>query len=217
MTIGFFHKFFLISAVLTALSFVSCGNDSDKEKYKDFGSKKSGPGNAATEARKRAKEKHNPGLAAESEAVEERAIKLPELSEVSFIVDSKRRDPFSPFFEILVKNEKAAIEIQRDVKLKDYDISSLKLIGIITNIGDDRAMVTTPDNNGYVLKRGDYLGRPDFVKQGNDGDLIQVNWRVARIHGSGKEEERGIYLVRDDPSNTQGVDVTRFVPLHPTN
>ncbi len=129
--------------------------------------------------------------------------------------DARRRDPFAPYLEVLLKQDKGAVEIQRDVKLKEYDISELKLIGIITNIGDDRAMVTTPDKTGYVLKRGDYVGRTDFVKQEPDGEMIQVNWRVARIHGSGKEEERGIYLVRDDKTASRGVDVTRFIPLHP--
>ncbi len=202
--------------LISALFLLSCGEAEPKADFKDFKPVQGGPGNAASEAKKRAEKKRNPGLAAEENQNDKAAkIELPNLTESSFIADSKRRDPFAPFLEVLVKQNKTAVEVQREVKLKDYDISELKLIGIITNIGDDRAMVTTPDRTGYVLKRGDYVGRADFIKQGNDGDTLQVNWRVARINGSGKEEERGIYLVRDDPTTSRGIDITRFVPLHP--
>ena len=116
--------------------------------------------------------------------------------------------------ELLTKQEEVRRLIQREVKLKEFDVSELTLIGIITKIGDPRAMVKVPDGTGVVLKRGDYVGKADFVKQGSQGEPIQVNWRVSRIHGSGKEEERGVYLVRDDPTTTKGVDITRFLPLH---
>ena len=98
---------------------------------------------------------------------------------------------------------------------KEYDIADLKLVAIVTNIGDPRAMVVTPTGTGFVLRRGDYVGRADYVDQGSGSEKLQVNWRIARIHGSGKEEERGIYLVRDDPLTPKGVDITRFLPLHP--
>ena len=212
---GYFKKSCLILLLLAALLACACGEEeSSSPKYRDFGADRSGPGGAAAEAKKRA-EKEKKAKAAEADAEAAALIELPELNEISFIPDARRRDPFAPFLEVLLKQDKTVVEIQRDVKLKDYDISELKLIGIITNIGDDRAMVTTPDKTGYVLKRGDYVGRTDFIKQGSDGEVIQVNWRVARIHGSGKEEERGIYLVRDDQTTSRGVDVTRFIPLHP--
>ncbi len=145
---------------------------------------------------------------------DEGKIALPRLSETAFIKSPRSRDPFMPRIEMLQKEEVVEQKSQRDVKLDRFDLSDLKLIGIITNIGDPRAMVTTPDGMGHVLRRGDYVGRPDFVSQGSRGSGIQVNWRVARIHGSGKEQERGIYFVRDDPTTTKGVDATLFLPLY---
>jgi Tfp pilus assembly protein PilP len=139
---------------------------------------------------------------------------LPKLSETDFIEGAKHRDPFRPFLEVIVRQEDVEQKVQREVKLKDYDISDLKLIAIVTNIGDERAMVVTPTNDGIVLRRGDYVGKPEYVETGA-GEKIQVNWRVARIHGSGKDEERGVYLVRDDPLTETPEDVTRFLPLHP--
>lgn len=168
------------------------------------------PGAAATAA--------NAAKPAQAEAEEEEAAKakqeVMQLKETDFIKGPKRRDPFEPVVEMLTKQEEVRRLIQREVKLKEYDVSELKLIGIITNIGDPRAMVTVPDGTGFVLKRGDYVGKADFIKQGGQGEPIQVNWKVARIHGSGKDEERGVYLVRDDPTTTKGVDITRFLPLH---
>lgn len=140
--------------------------------------------------------------------------RLPQLKETDFIGSAKRRDPFKFFSELLEKKEEVQKLVQREVKLKEYDVSELKLVGIITKIGDPRAMLVVPDGSGFVLKRGDYVGRADFVQRGKTGEAIQVNWRVARIHGSGKEEERGVYLVRDDPTTSKGVDITRFLPLH---
>ncbi len=149
--------------------------------------------------------------------VEDGLIKLPPLDENSFVVGPKRRDPFLPFIEMLIKPEELHRMVQRDVKLKEYDVSDLKLVAIITNIGDPKAMVIPPDGTGFVLRRGDYVGRADYIKQGAKGETIQVNWKVARIHGSGQDEDRGIYLVRDDPTTSKTLDATKFIPLHPRN
>ncbi|MCU0663997.1 MAG: pilus assembly protein PilP [Myxococcota bacterium] len=141
-------------------------------------------------------------------------LSLPNIGETDFIVGPRNRDPFTPIRDVLARKQEAERIVQRDVKLKEFDIADLKLIGIITNINDPRGMVVAPDGTGFVLRRGDYVGRADFVKQGAHGETIQVNWRVARINGSGKDEERGVYFARDDPTTTKGVDVTRFLPLH---
>jgi Tfp pilus assembly protein PilP len=176
------------------------------------------PGMSSIEARKQIEIKQGSGLIEKSSKKEySKRIGISQLRETDFIKTPRRRDPFEPFIEVLATQEDARKLVQRNVKLKEYDISDLKLIGIITNIGDPRAMVVVPDGTGFVLKRGDYVGRADFIQQlGSRGEQIQVNWRVTRIHGSGKEEERGVYLVRDDPTTTKGVDVTRFLSLHPS-
>ena len=202
----------LCVATMLVIVISSCSDASDDQAYRDFGGQSGGSGNAD----KAAKAGENEGGDSTTPSDKKKKFSLPEITESMFIVGPRHRDPFSPFLEILIKQEALAeVPIQREVKLKDYDISELKLIGIITNIGDPRAMVTTPDKTGFVLRRGDFVGRADFIKQGTSGAPIQVNWRVARIHGAGKEEERGFYLIREDPIGAKGVDVTRFIPLHP--
>lgn len=200
----------LAVTLIEGIVFTAC---EDEEEYRDFNTPvSSGPGGAARVAHKRTKT----GTTGMVEAMKvQEGVVLPQLTETSFIDGPTRRDPFVPFVEVLQKQERVLQTVQREVKLKEYDIAELKLIGIITNIGDPRAMVVTPDSTGYVIKRGDYVGRADYITQGSQEDVIQVNWRVARIHGTGKEEERGIYLIRDDPTTSRGVDVTKFIPLHP--
>ncbi|MCP4599486.1 MAG: pilus assembly protein PilP [Proteobacteria bacterium] len=202
---------FFIAGIL--LLCIGCGED--EEQYRDFNKDTVRPGMTSIDAKKRLKQKADAEQLKKDSKKSKDGLGLPQLKETDFIKGAKRRDPFEPFVELLGKQEEVGQLIQREVKLKEYDITELKLIGIITKIGDPRAMVVVPDGTGFVLKRGDYVGRADFVQQGKRGESIQVNWRVARIHGSGKEEERGIYLVRDDPTTTKGVDITRFLPLHP--
>jgi type IV pilus assembly protein PilP len=144
-------------------------------------------------------------------------LPLPPISETDFIESNRRRDPFRPFMEVISPAQTVRETVQREIKLEEYDIEQLKLIAIITNVGDPRAMVVPPNGVGHVLRVGDYVGRPDFVDPGSGGERIQINWKVYRIHGAGKEEERGVYLVRDDPLTATPNDITRFLPLHTQN
>ncbi|MFO8071393.1 MAG: pilus assembly protein PilP [Polyangia bacterium] len=204
-------------AVVVALAFLlvgACGGDDDSS-YRRPKRDKVRPGMSSIDARKRIEEQGAGLVEKKKGAHKEGDLSLPKLTETDFIESSRNRDPFRPSLEVVEHEKKAEHTTQREIKLEDYDIAELKLIGIVTNIGDPRAMVVTPDNNGIVLRRGDYVGRADFVDQGPGTEQVQVNWKVVRIHGSGKEEERGIYLARDDPWTPTPDDVTRFMPLHP--
>ena len=133
---------------------------------------------------------------ADKPAEDDGRLKTPEISESSFIEGLKCRDPFAPFLEMFEESAMISTELQRDIKLEEHAITDLRLIGIITNIGNPKAMVVVPDGTGFVVKGGDFIGRTEFIKH-SSGEMIPVNWKVARIHGSGKEEERGIYFKRD--------------------
>lgn len=201
-----------VVAVLVVFAMASAGCE-EEENYRRPGTRPK-PGESSIEVKKRIREQGT-GLVERSNTKEDGIVELPKLSETDFIEGAKHRDPFRPHVEAIVHQEEVKQTVQREIKLKEYDVTELRLIAIITNIGDPRAMVVTPANEGIVLRRGDYVGKADFVDPGGGAERIQVNWRVARIHGSGKEEERGIYLVRDDPLTLTPEDVTRFMPLHP--
>ncbi len=199
--------------VTSALALGGCGEE-DEQTYRRPKTDKVRPGMSSIDARERIA-KQGAGLVEKGSTTGSGQIVLPKLSETDFIESPRRRDPFRPFIEVVATEEKLDRVVQREIKLKDYDVSELRLIGIITNIGDPRAMMVTPAGEGVVLRRGDFVGRADFVDQGPGTDRVQVNWKVIRIHGEGKEEERGIFLARDDPWTPTPDDVTRFVPLHP--
>jgi Tfp pilus assembly protein PilP len=191
----------------------SCGDD-DAAGYR-APSGQVRPGMSSIDAKARLKRAS--GLQEKEKAADEtkKALALPRLAESDFIESGKHRDPFRPFLDVIMQQDEATKGVQREIKLKEYDVAELRLIAIITNIGDPRGMVVTPNGEGFVLKTGDYVGKADWIDRGGTGgEKIQVNWKVSRIHGSGKEEERGLYLVRDDPT-TKATDVTRFMPLHP--
>ena len=201
--------------LLAALMIVcaGCGDDDDSD-YRRPNKKRVRPGTSSIEARKQI-QSQGAGFVEKGAEEADGELALPKLSETDFIEAPRRRDPFRPYLEVVAYEEKVERVVQREIKLEDYDVAELRLIGIITNIGDPRAMVVTPEGEGIVLRRGDYVGRADFVDQGPGTERVQVNWKVVRIHGTGKEEERGIYLARDDPWTPTPDDVTRFVPLHP--
>jgi Tfp pilus assembly protein PilP len=204
-----------ILVVLLALGAFApaCGEEESAPRYRSPARDQVRPGMSSLDARERIKQS-GAGLVEKGPGGDGKsALVLPKLSETDFIEGAKHRDPLRPSFEVIVRQDNSEQRIQREVKLKEYDVSDLRLIAIVTNIGDERAMVVTPTNEGIVLRRGDYVGKPEYVDTGS-GEKIQVNWRVARIHGSGKDEERGIYLVRDDPLTETPEDVTRFLPLH---
>jgi Tfp pilus assembly protein PilP len=203
-----------LSALFALGGATACSEEESAPKFRAPNRDQVRPGMSSIDARERIK-REGAGLVEKGPAGENKSdLLLPKLSETDFIEGAKHRDPFRPFIEVIAHQDSGEQKIQREIKLKEYDVSDLKLIAIVTNIGDERAMVVTPSNEGFVLRRGDYVGKPEYVDTGS-GDKIQVNWRVARIHGSGKDEERGIYLVRDDPLTESPEDVTRFFPLHP--
>jgi Tfp pilus assembly protein PilP len=216
MTALRFQRLLIVLVALPAMVAVAasgCGEE-EEQTYRRPKAGKVRPGEPSPDARDSIK-KQGAGLVEKGSASASGAIALPKLSETDFIESPRRRDPFLPFVEVVATEEKLDRSVQREIKLKDYDVAELRLIGIITNIGDPRAMVVTPGGEGVVLRRGDFVGRADFVDQGPGTDRVQVNWKVIRIHGEGKEEERGIFLARDDPWTPTPDDVTRFIPLHP--
>jgi type IV pilus assembly protein PilP len=71
-------------------------------------------------------------------------------------------------------------------------------------------MVVDPSGKGHVIRRGQFIGRPDILKrEGQTGISYQVNWRVDRIR------DGDVVLVREDPTNPDVPAVSRVLPLRP--
>jgi type IV pilus assembly protein PilP len=133
-----------------------------------------------------------------------------EISEAEFTESERSRDPFRSFADSFREETKGAAKSQREVVLSKYGIDELRLIGIVTRAEPAKAMLVDPGGTGYVVQRGQFVGRPDVVQAaGRSGASYEINWRVDRIR------DGDIVLVREDPQNPDVPSATRVIPLRP--
>ncbi len=135
-------------------------------------------------------------------------IKAPELSENDFVESDHNRDPFRPFSTTDKPGAKTTAN-QREIKLRQVGIDELRLIAIVLAGDGGRAMFVDPRGKGHILRRGEYLGRPDVVRVGNSGPEYQLNWRIDRIR------DGDVVLIREDPAQPGVLPATRVIPLRP--
>ena len=133
-----------------------------------------------------------------------------EVQEAEFTESERSRDPFRSFAQSFVQDNKSKVHSQREVILSQYALDELKLIGIVTRAEPAKAMLVDPTGKGFVIQRGQFVGRPDVVQAaGASGTVYEINWRVDRIRSS------DVVLVREDPSNPDVPSATRVIPLRP--
>lgn len=151
-----------------------------------------------------------PQAAAEVAEEEEVAAEVEEVSyrDSDFVeVDITNRDPFRSYARIFkVRNVRAP---QRRVLLPTVSVDEMHLIAIISGVAQPRAMVRDPEGVGHVIKRGDYIGRPEVIQTGGaEGMPVTLNWRVDRIRPN------ELILTREDPTAPDRPPLRRIIPLH---
>ena len=141
------------------------------------------------------------------------AVSIPpkvEVQETEFSENERSRDPFRSFAKTFAQETKSKVHSQREVILSQYALDELKLIGIVTRVEPAKAMLVDPTGKGFVIQRGQFVGRPDVVQAaGASGAVYEINWRVDRIRSS------DVVLVREDPANPDVPSATRVIPLRP--
>lgn len=132
-----------------------------------------------------------------------------EFTENDFAESDRNRDPFRTFTSVLQPDSKrAAPGIQRLVVLPQYSLDELKLVAIVTGGEYPRAMVVDPGGKGWVLKRGDWVGRPEIVHVGGaNGSDYQITWRVDKVR------EGEIVFSREDPAQPGIPPASRVIAL----
>lgn len=136
------------------------------------------------------------------------AAKPFEVMESDFTESERHRDPFRSYAAFYVDNLRKAVKTQRQVNIANYSVEELHLIGVVSGM-ESTAMLVDPTGRGWVVRRGEYIGRPDVVKvSGSNGVEYQVNWRVQKIRSS------DVVLVREDPANPSSAPQTRVISLH---
>ncbi|HEX7664000.1 MAG TPA: pilus assembly protein PilP [Polyangiaceae bacterium] len=150
-------------------------------------------------------------LAAASDAgVDLPPLKPIEVTENDFVESDRNRDPFRSFASAFVaQGPTPAAANQRTVLLNDYSLDELKLVAIVLSGDYPRAMLVDPTGKGWVVKRGDFVGRADIVRLGGaNGAEYQLNWRVDRVR------DGDVVLIREDPAQPAIPPATKVVPLH---
>ena len=133
-----------------------------------------------------------------------------EVQEHEFLESDRSRDPFRSFAKTFVQDTKARVHSQREVILSQYALDELKLIGIVTRVEPAKAMLVDPTGKGYVVQRGQFVGRADVVQAaGASGNVYEINWRIDRIRPG------DVVLIREDPTNPDVPSATRVIPLRP--
>ena len=187
-----------LALVSTAVCLLSCG-----------GEEAAPPGKASPAASAKAAKKVAAPVAeapAEPKAEGPPAV---EFQETDFAESERSRDPFRSFVKTFVEEARGKVRSQREVVLDQYAVDELRLVGIVTRIQPERALLVDPTGKGHVIVRGQFVGRAEVVQGGGSGADYEINWRVDRIR------EGDIVLVREDPQNPDIPSATRVIALHP--
>ncbi len=128
------------------------------------------------------------------------------LVEGDFIeTEGDRRDPFRAYAAQEATRPTAGPRVP--VLLAEVPVDELRLIAIVSGVGTPRAMVVDSTHVGTIVRRGDYVGRGDVVR--NASGEFMINWRVSKILTD------GVVLVREDPTAPGRAPLTRMIGLHP--
>ncbi|MDI1448270.1 pilus assembly protein PilP [Polyangium sp. 6x1] len=145
-------------------------------------------------------------LAAKSEPPE---LPQREFLEADFTETEKNRDPFRGFASVFAQQAKSRTVVQRTVVIERYGLDELKLSGLVTR-SQPRALFIDPANVGWVVKVGDFVGKPEIVRTGGPAGIdVAINWRVDRIR------DGDVVFVREDPAHPEIAPVTRVIALFP--
>jgi type IV pilus assembly protein PilP len=136
--------------------------------------------------------------------------KKAEFQEQDFVETERNRDPFRTYAATFSGANARMPTKQREVMLDRYSIDELKLVGIVTGGAEHRAMLIDPTGKGWIVKRGQFVGKEEIVhSKGASGADYALNWRVDRIR------DGDIVLVREDPAHSDVPPATRVIPLRP--
>jgi type IV pilus assembly protein PilP len=128
--------------------------------------------------------------------------------EDDFVESERSRDPFRSFAKLFTDQGKGRVKTQRRVLLDHYSIEDLKLIGLITRTDTPRAMLVDPTGRGWVVTKGQFIGKAEVVHAGGPGGVdYELNWKIDRIR------DNDLVLVREDPAHTEVTAATRVIPL----
>lgn len=136
------------------------------------------------------------------------ALPRVDFAENDFAESDRNRDPFRTYAAVLGSEVKKVAHVQKEVILPQFSLDELKLVAIVTGGDYPRAMVVDPAGKGWVIKRGDWVGRPEVVHIGGaNGTDYQINWRVNKVR------DGDIVFTREDPAQPGIPPASRVIAL----
>jgi type IV pilus assembly protein PilP len=115
-----------------------------------------------------------------------------------YIYDPKgKRDPFKQFVDSGAKDKKKLVPLQK------YEVSQLKLTGIIWGANINKAMVEDPIGKGYVIKRGTRIGKNDGKVKKITKDRVIITEKYRDYLGKIKSREVSLKLYHSEKGETQ--------------
>jgi type IV pilus assembly protein PilP len=148
--------------------------------------------------------------AADAGATAAVAVAAPKMdfAESDFSESDRNRDPFRTYVSVLGPETKRVAHVQREVILPQFSLDELKLVAIVTGGEYPRAMLVDPGGKGWVIKRGDWVGRPEVVHVGGaNGADYQINWRVDKVR------DGDLVFTREDPAQPGIPPASRVITL----
>ena len=85
-------------------------------------------------------------------------------------------------------------------------VEEMKLIAVVLGLPRPKAMLTDTGGVGYVVQRGDYLGKAKLL-QATGSVPMTLNWRVDRIR------EHEVVLTRLDPTDASHTPMSRIITM----
>ncbi len=137
----------------------------------------------------------------------------PEYPDEVFVETEENRDPFRTFAQIF--KAQLTDSPQREVVMSSIGLDQMKVTAIISGVPDPRALIVDPTGVGYVVKRGDFVGRPEVLQVDSDSPPLMLNWRVSRVRGEDPKigQPGQIVLTRDNPMAPNQPPLTRVLSL----
>ncbi len=118
------------------------------------------------------------------------------------------RDPFRSYVATFAEVVRARVHTERKVLISRYSVDELRLVALVTRTDVPRAMLVDPTGRGWVVSKGQFIGRAEVVHAGGPGGVdYELNWRVDRVR------ETDIVLIREDSAHPDVTPATRVIAL----
>lgn len=121
--------------------------------------------------------------------------------------DSGARDPFEPFYQVRkaeateVADTGLSKELEQEIKsrnreeLEQFELDSLRMVGIIQNADENWAIIKDPTGVVHRVKVGNYMGRNIGKIVNIFEDKIELREIVQNSQGKWEERQAGVALV----------------------